>query len=280
MNILITGITGFLGRNLVNYIQNIKKMDCNIIGTAYSESKYAYFKKQFPSVKSYMVDLGSSDIGSDLETIIKKHDINYIIHCAAMKHVDICQENPVRAIKVNTIASHIIIDLAKKYNIKNMIALSTDKTNNPCNTYGMAKFIMQENVISNNFSVYQGANFFWSDGSVLDVWLNQVAKKRPITIRNSNHTRYFNTIDHVCEKIMENIDEKNKIILPDYVYVINMKDLLDAFCQYFNYYNVETIPEYDYEKNIEELKDDVRNKIILNKNQILEIIDKCYKNML
>ena len=33
-----------------------------------------------------------------------------------MKHVDICQENPIMALRVNTIASSIILNLAKKYN--------------------------------------------------------------------------------------------------------------------------------------------------------------------
>lgn len=279
MNILITGITGFLGRNLTNYIIN-KKMECTIVGTAHSESKLAHFKKQFPDIKVYILDLASDELASDIDTIIKNHNINYIVHSAAMKHVDICQKNPTLAMKVNCIATNIIIDIAKKYNVKNIIALSTDKTNDPCNVYGMVKSIMQQNVLANDFSVYQGANFFWSDGSVLDIWLNQYSKKKPITIRNSSHIRYFNTIDHVCEKIIENLDEKKKVILPDYVYVIKLKDLLDAFCEYFNYQEVEIIPEYDFEKTTEFLNEDIKNKKILNKDEIIELINKCYNSTL
>lgn len=276
MNILITGITGFLGRNLAEYILN-NKPNFNIIGTAHSESKYAHFKKQFPLIKIYMIDLSSDNIKMEFEDIINSNNINYIIHCAAMKHVDICQKNPTLAVKVNCTSTHILIDAAKKYNVKNIIALSTDKTNNPCNTYGMTKSLMQECILSNNFSVFQGANFFWSDGSVLDIWQQQYIKNKPITIRNSSHVRYFNMIDHVCEKIINNIDEKNKIILPDYVHIIRMKDLLDAFCEYFKYDNVEIIPEYDFEKNVEVLNSDIKNKINLNKNEIIDIIHKYNK---
>ena len=251
-----------------------------MIGTAHSESKYAHFKKQFPNIQVYLVDFASDDLAIDMDKIIKSHNIDYIIHSAAMKHVDICQKNPTLAMKVNCIATNIIIDIAKKYNVKNIIALSTDKTNDPANTYGMLKYIMQQSILANGYSVYQGANFFWSDGSVLDIWLNQYSKKRPITIRNSSHVRYFNTIDHICEKIMSNIDEKKKIILPDHVYVIKMNDLLDAFCEYFNYNDIDVIPELEFEKNTETLSDDIKDKIVLDKNQIKDLIDKCYNNTL
>jgi len=197
-----------------------------------------------------------------------------------MKHVDICQDNPLMAYRVNAAASDCLIKVAKKNNIINLIALSTDKSNNPCNTYGMVKYIMQENVLANGYSVYQGANFFWSDGSVLDVWFNQYIKNKPLSLRNSEHIRYFNTIDHVCERIFKNLNNKNKIILPDYVYIIKLNDLLEAFKEYFKYDKVQIVPQYGYEKEIEILRDEITEKIKLDKEQLLSFIDNFYKNML
>ncbi|AVL94853.1 UDP-glucose 4 epimerase [Moumouvirus australiensis] len=278
MNILVTGITGFFGRNFTSYLKN--KVECTIIGTAHSECKLAYFKKSFPDVKTYIVELSSERFESEIEYIIKAHNINYIIHSAAMKHVDICQDNSTMALRVNSIASDTLIKVAKRNNVVNVIALSTDKSNNPCNTYGFVKYIMQENVLSNGYSVYQGANFFWSDGSVLDIWFNQFIKNKPLTIRNKNHVRYFNTIDYVCERIFQNIDNKGSIILPDHVYVVKLEDLFEAFKEYFKYDKSETIGQYDYEKNIEILKDEIKNKIYLNKEELIPLIDKFYKNML
>ena len=279
MNILITGITGFFGRNFTDYhIKN--NIDCTIVGTAHSECKLAYFKKLFPNIKTYVIDLSSEKTESDLEYIITTHHVNYIIHSAAMKHVDICQDNPMMAYRVNALATDSLIKVAKRNNVTNLIALSTDKSNNPCNTYGIVKYIMQENVLANNYSVYQGANFFWSDGSVLDVWFNQYIKNKPLSIRNSQHVRYFNTIDHVCDRIFKNINKQNKIILPDHVYVINMGDLLDAFKEYFKYDNIQSIQQYNYEKDVEILRDEVTNKIYLTKDELITFIDNFYKNML
>ena len=42
MNILITGITGFFGRNFVNYLMK-NKVECFIIGTVHNENKYQKF---------------------------------------------------------------------------------------------------------------------------------------------------------------------------------------------------------------------------------------------
>lgn len=279
MNILITGITGFFGRNFTEYLKK-NKIACTIIGTAHSECKLAYFKKTFPNIKTYIIDLSSDKIESDIQHIVSSHQINYIIHSAAMKHVDICQDNPTMAYKVNAAATEALIKIAKKNNITNLIALSTDKSNNPCNTYGIVKYIMQENVLANGYSVYQGANFFWSDGSVLDIWFNQYIKNKSLTIRNFNHVRYFNTIDHVCDKIFTNINEKNKIILPDHVYVIKMGDLLQAFKSYFNYELENTVPQYSYEKDIEILRDEIINKQYLSREELIKLIDSFYKNML
>ena len=279
MNILITGVTGFFGRNFVDYLVK-NKIDCNIVGTAHSECKFAYFKKLFPAIKVYIMDLSSERFESEIQNVITIHKINYIIHSAAMKHVDICQENPMMAFRVNAVASDILIKVAKRNNISNLIALSTDKSNNPCNTYGIVKYIMQENVLSNYYSVYQGANFFWSDGSVLDIWFNQYMKKQPLTLRNSEHIRYFNTIDHVCDIIFKNINEKGKIILPDYVYVIKLKDLLEAFQDFFKYDNIQFVPQYNYEKDIEILRDEIHNKIELSKEELIALIEKFYENIL
>lgn len=279
MNILITGITGFFGRNFVSYlIEN--KINCKIVGTAHSECKLAYFKKSFPNIKTYIIDLSSERFASDIESIIKTDEINYVIHSAAMKHVDICQENPMMALLVNTIASDILIKVAKRNNVKNLIALSTDKSNNPCNTYGICKYIMQENVLLNGYSVYQGANFFWSDGSVLDIWFNQYVRKQPLTLRDAHHIRYFNTIDHVCDKIFKNIDKKGIIILPNHVYVVTLKDLFEAFGEYFQYEDFKSVEKYNYEKDIEILRDEITNKIKLSKTELISFIDNFYKHML
>lgn len=279
MNLLITGITGFFGTNFVEYLIS-NKISCTIVGVAHSENRLAHFKKLFPGIKTYIIDFSINNLYDELDYIMNNHNINYIVHAAAMKHVDICQENPAATNKVNVIASEILIKVAKKNNVINAIGMSTDKCNDPCNIYGMSKQMMQNLFLSNNYSVYQGVNFFWSTGSVLDMWFNQYVKGKPLSLRDDSHVRYFNTIDHVCKKILTNLDVKNKIILPDYAYVIKLADLLEAFCNYFNYHNIGLIKKYEFEKQIETINHEYINKVVLSADQLIDLISKVHKNML
>ena len=226
-----------------------------------------------------MLDLSSNNLYNEFDCIIRNHNINYIVHAAAMKHVDLCQENQTLALKVNVIASEVLIQVGKKNNVINIIGMSTDKSNDPCNTYGISKYMMQELFMSNGYSIYQGVNFFWSTGSVLDIWFNQYIRNRSLSLRDSNHVRYFNTIDHVCDKIYKNLNAQNQIILPDYAYVIKLKDLLDAFCEYFNYDNICSIEKYGFEKQIEIIAEGYTKRIDLSKDELVELIEKFYKNM-
>lgn len=274
-SVLITGITGSLGRNLCKelILQNYK-----VYGIYNSEQKYSFFKRysEFNNIKCFKINIADDSFKNELDYILKTNKIDYIIHSAAMKHVDICETNPILAIKTNILASNIIVESAKLNNIKNVIALSTDKSIEPCNIYGYSKLIMQKIILNNNFSIYQGANFFGSDGSVIDVWVNQMTRKKKLTVTNLNYRRYFNIMPDISKIIIKNLDVKNKIILPEYVYCVKLKDLLDAFMEYFNYYEYEIIGAENYEKEIEELDDIISNRIDIDKNKIKDLINQHF----
>jgi UDP-N-acetylglucosamine 4,6-dehydratase/5-epimerase len=280
--ILITGITGFLGRHMTQYLLDHGHTPEQIIGTAHSESKLAYFKKLFPQISSrvQLVDFAHEHLAQDLERLIQRYEVTHIIHTAAMKHVDICQDNPIMAVKVNTLGVATLINVAKKCHVQNVVALSTDKTNNPCNTYGMCKYIMQEYVLANDYSVYQGANFFWSDGSVLDIWLNQHNRHQPLTIRDGQYIRYFNTIDHVCQTIYQHLDDHGKIILPDHVYRVSLHDLLKVFMEYFQDHNFQIVPPNSYEKQVEILRDEITQTIDLNQDKLKDLFHQTYTKLI
>lgn len=269
--ILITGITGSLGQNLCKELIN---KNFKVFGIYNSEQKFAFFKRNtnFKNIKCFKINISDDNFRNQLDYILKIYNIDYIIHNAAMKHVDICENNPILAIKTNVIASNNIVECSKLNKVKNVIALSTDKSIKPCNIYGYSKLIMQKLILNNNYSVYQGANFLWSDGSVLDIWMNQMNRKKKLTVTNLNHIRYFNTLTYVSELIIKNLDNKTKIILPEYVYCIKLKDLLNAFMEYFNYYEYEIIGASNYEKNVEVLNDIISNRINIDHDKIKELI--------
>jgi len=55
---------------------------------------------------------------------------------------------------------------------------------------------------------------------------------------------------------------------------------LQAFKEFFAYDNVQIIPLYNYEKDIEILRDEIHNKIELSKEELIGLIEKFYNNIL
>jgi len=254
-NILITGGSGFLGRELIHQLLSLGE-GVEVTTVYQSEKRICDIKQKFTNVNFYCADIASD--WYTLDHIVKKHNIQYIIHCAAMKHVDICEKNPYRAVEVNIYGSKNIIDLFQKNNMKNLIGISTDKAINPSCTYGSTKYLMEKIFLDKRASVYRGVNFLFSDGSVLDIWTNQMNKGLPLSINKTNTTRFFISSEMAANKIIENLDTKEAIITPNECYKIELHNLAKAFCKANNYYHTA---EYENINNVEKIVEDISEEI-------------------
>ena len=120
-----------------------------------------------------------SNLLSEILEINKEEEVtrnvDIIIHAAATKIVPTAEEFPSECIKTNVLGAINLIDAAKKNNVKNVIALSTDKACNPVNLYGATKLTSDKLFISSNefkknstkFSVVRYGNVINSRGSVI-----------------------------------------------------------------------------------------------------------------
>ena len=107
-------------------------------------------------------------------------EADIVIHAAALKQVDAAEYNPFEAIKTNIIGAQNVISACLNNNVKNVIALSTDKACSPVNLYGSTKlasdklFISANNIKGKNkckFSVIRYGNVMFSRGSVIPYFL-------------------------------------------------------------------------------------------------------------
>ena len=270
--ILITGISGFLGTHLC---QKFKKLNLEVVGTIFSEQNGQFFLKNNPDIKTYLVDLATP--GYILEKIFIENNIGAVIHCAAMKHVNLSQDNPTRCVKTNIIGTLRLIELCHKYKVKNMIAISTDKSNNPSCTYGMSKNLMEKMVLENGYGVYKGVNFFGSTGSVIDIWKDQVTKNKKLTANAHDTVRYFIPIDQACEEIYQDLYSKDRIN-PKQAYKISLHDLLACFCNINKYKKISFFEAENFEKHEEEINEEI-NVLTPSREEIISIFGKELKIM-
>jgi len=269
--VLITGATGFLGRTLA--VSCLKK-GYKVIGTGYSESGIKNFERTIGNdIPIYAIDISKGY--TSLKNIIKKHEVQYIVHAAALKHVGICEANPTRAIGVNVIGSRNVVNAAIECNVKNVIGVSTDKSIKPLCVYGMTKKLMEEILLEHNFGVFQGVNFLFSTESVLDIWDKLRLKNEPILV-NMHAERYFVSIDDVSNKIIASIDEKKRFTVNE-CYRVSISNLQKAFSKYHQYWNVDEYTPLDIEKIEEDLPLTEIHISTPSIDLITTLLDKHYK---
>lgn len=272
MTILITGGTGFLGRSLLRECLN---NDMDVIVLSHSEIRDKEMQLEHPEVKSYCVDISTD--AEILDRIVEQNNVEYIVHCAAMKHIGICENNPTKAIEVNINGSRNIISVAKKNKVKNVVAVSTDKAINPSCVYGSTKLLMEKVMLENSFSVIQGVNFFFSSGSVLEIWHSCIKNKEPIRVNINDTVRYFVSASDVAKKILENLDTKSSYISLDSCHRVKLHNLSEAFCEYHNFYKIEDYVPISAEKIVEEVPDGIRNIHEPDMAELEDMIHRHYK---
>ncbi|MDO8740177.1 MAG: dTDP-glucose 4,6-dehydratase [Candidatus Woesearchaeota archaeon] len=125
MKLLVTGGAGFIGSNFVRHILN-KYGDYKIINldTLTYAGNLDNLKniENNPNYKFVQGDICDKEL---VETLVKNCDA--IINFAAETHVDRSIGDPDAFIKTDIFGTHILLEAARKFNIKKFIQISTDE---------------------------------------------------------------------------------------------------------------------------------------------------------
>ena len=117
-NILITGITGFVGSHLCDYILNNHK-EAKVFGTKrYHLSRLEHVKHVYSKIN--WVDCDITDARATLE-LIEETNPDIIFHCAAESFVSPSWRHPRRYMDVNYLGTVNLLDALQKLNKKNTV---------------------------------------------------------------------------------------------------------------------------------------------------------------
>jgi UDP-N-acetylglucosamine 4,6-dehydratase len=190
-----TGAVGSIGSEIVDYLvskkQQVKGYDNNEfrVFEAGQKTRTGSMEKRL-NVEYVIGDIRDKD---KLEMAMKGCDI--VIHAAALKHVYLCYENSIEAVKTNIIGTQNVIDAAIKNNVKKVLYISTDKAVNPISIMGATKFIGERLVLSANgetrFSVVRFGNVRDTSGSVIPIFERQIREDGPVTVTHPEMTRFM-----------------------------------------------------------------------------------------
>lgn len=239
--VLVTGGGGSIGSELCRQIAGHAPKQL-IIFDIYENSTYNLqleLREKYPEL-DLVVLIGSVRDSRKIFEVFEKYHPDIVYHAAAHKHVPLMEDSPCEAIKNNTIGTYKTAYAAMVHGCKRFVLISTDKAVNPTNIMGASKRLCEMIIQSFNAKIqageadqipqlfthegYDGAktyksgelnnniktefvavrfgNVLGSNGSVIPIFQEQIAKGGPVTVTHPDIIRYFMTIPEAVSLVL------------------------------------------------------------------------------
>lgn len=215
--VLITGAAGSIGSEMVRQIAIYKPAEMMLIDQAETplNDVRLMMKNDYSDIKAETV-VTSICKEDRMEEIFSHFKPDYVFHAAAYKHVPMMEDNPSESVQNNVWGTKVIADLSVKYGVKKFVMISTDKAVNPTNVMGCSKRICEIYVQSLDKAIKDGkikgvtqfvttrfGNVLGSNGSVIPLFREQLAKGGPLTVTHPKIIRFFMLIPEACKLVLE-----------------------------------------------------------------------------
>ncbi|MGH9421488.1 MAG: polysaccharide biosynthesis protein, partial [Thermoanaerobaculia bacterium] len=198
--VMITGAGGTIGSELASQVLQFEPESVALV----ERSEYALYevRKRLAResawvgarISSNLIDVCDTDV---VETLLANEQPHIVLHAAAHKHVPLGEENPLEYLRNNALATRELADLCIKHAVRRFVFISTDKAINPASVMGASKRaaeILLLDAVRNTpmkMTIVRFGNVIGSSGSVIPLFMEQIAEGGPITVTHPGVTRYF-----------------------------------------------------------------------------------------
>ncbi len=210
--LMITGGTGSFGNAVLNRFLDTDIKEIRIFSRdekKQDDMRHEYQLKYPEASNKIKFHIGDvRDIQSVKNTM---YGVDYIFHAAALKQVPSCEFFPIEAVKTNVLGTENVLTAAIEAGVKKVICLSTDKAAYPINAMGTSKAMMEKVIVAKSRTVdpektaiccTRYGNVMCSRGSVIPLWIDQIAEKKPITITEPTMTRFIMSLEEAVDLVL------------------------------------------------------------------------------
>lgn len=209
--LMITGGTGSFGSTVLKHFLDSDLKEIRIFSRdeKKQDDMRHNLQQKYPNLAS-KVRFYIGDVRNIRSVEDSVQGVDYIFHAAALKQVPSCEFFPMEAVRTNVEGTDNVLHAGVAAGVQRIVCLSTDKAAYPINAMGISKAMM-EKVIGANARVASGktiicctryGNVMCSRGSVIPLFIEQIKAGNPITITDTNMTRFLMNLDEAVALVM------------------------------------------------------------------------------
>ena len=209
-SILVTGGTGSFGKSFVKEILTNYPEVKRLVVYSRDELKQFEMEQEFPRARYPQMRYFIGDVRDRSRLTRACEGVDTIIHAAALKQVPAAENNPMECILTNIHGAENVISAALDSQVKNVVALSTDKAAAPINLYGATKLCSDKLFVAANnikgardlkLSVVRYGNVMGSRGSVIPFFLKK-KNEGVLPITDATMTRFNISLEAGVEMVL------------------------------------------------------------------------------
>jgi len=207
--VLVTGAAGSIGSELCRQVA-AQVPERIVLYDRHENGLFALEKElqaRHPDVRLEPV-LGDVLLEDQLDAVFSRFRPTVVFHAAAYKHVSMAERNPLEAVRNNVLGTRNVAHAAIAHGTKEFVLVSTDKAVRPTSVMGVTKRVAEMVVqgVQNGccrFVAVRFGNVLGSNGSVVPLFREQIARGGPVTVTHPEVTRYFMTIPEAVQLILQ-----------------------------------------------------------------------------
>jgi FlaA1/EpsC-like NDP-sugar epimerase len=220
--VLITGAGGCIGSALArNVVRSGAKL---VLLLDHSEQNLYEIDSKLSAggSSSHVPILGDISDEVLLDEFLEKHRPDTIFHAAAFKHVPLMEVNPLAVIRNNVLGTWSLAKAALRHGVRQLIMISTDKAVNPRSVMGASKrvaelVLLRLSTRATRMSGLRLGNVLGSNGSVVPLFKEQIARGGPVTVTHPEARRYFVSLPETVDLILAAaaLNEDAGVLIPE-----------------------------------------------------------------
>jgi len=208
--VLVTGAGGSIGAELCRQIARVRPRLLVMLDHAednlFEIERELLHDRHFTGCESILGDCKDAE---RMQEVMRRFRPDVVFHAAAYKHVSLTEDNPLEAVRNNTIGTKVCAIAAAEAGAGIFLLVSTDKAVKPATALGASK-AMAEWVVElltgrfpgTTFCTVRFGNVLGSSGSVVPLFRRQIEQGGPVTITHPDMERYFMTVPEAVQLII------------------------------------------------------------------------------